>query len=502
LHEGSRTSHVENGQRMEQAYAQERERQARESALDSLSAKFGSKIKRLMGRRSTPGSTFEAYRLKSIRLTWNRYYQESIFAVVRVRIEVGQEYPALLENEALDELKQQIIGDIAAVDMTKRKEVEPEFTASGFRELLGDHYLDVARLTAIAQGQIEFARTKRDFLRRQVGLRFPLAVRVTLGISMQVAFWVCLLGPPFIELWLFRHQGPFLARAVNSAIGSFLMSYLFYNAYEDGLKMAMVRPVWTTVHPQRIPLRGPVPGPFRFVMSNFTLSFGFLYFGVLLFGRLTLFKGPDISDRFAWFWSATGSVLFIIFKFGQTGRGRKILLLRRFDRYLAQKAVRVLNPALRAYGEVITVEDKTLRKARNPFVPQMPGFPRSAPLETFTTTDEWQTEVNRRIAESDLIVIDVSEMSHWLAWEYLQSARSNEPRPIILVASTAYLSANRSALFRDFLKELKSLSGDAESLLASIEPPLAYSSSLANVVFTVRLYRRIRRLARLQSVIH
>jgi hypothetical protein len=151
---------------------------------------------------------------------------------------------------------------------------------------------------------------------------------------------------------------------------------------------------------------------------------------------------------------------------------------------------------------VTTAEDKTLREARNAWVSQLPGFPRSTPLETFKTTDEWHVDVKRRIAESDLIVIDVSEMSHWLAWEYLQSTRSNEERPTILVASAGYLAANRSALFREFLKELKSLSDDAESLLASVEPPLAYSGSLANVVFTVRLYRRIRRLARLQSVTH
>jgi hypothetical protein len=487
---------------MEQARAQERERLLRESAFHPLSVKFGSKVKKLRGQRWTAGSTTEAYRLKSIRLAWNRYYQQSIFAVVRVRIEVGQEYPALLENEALEKLKQEIIGEFTAVDMAKRKEVEPEFIASGFRELLGDHYLDVAHLIAVTQGQIEFARKKRDFLRSQAGLRFPLAVHVTLGITMEVAFWVCLLGPPIIGLWLFRHQGPFLVRAVCSVIGSFLMSYLIYNSYEDGLKMAMVRPVWTTVNPQRIALRGPIPGPFRFLMSNFTLSFGFLYFGVIVLGRLTIFRGPDVSHHFVWFWCATGTVLFLIFRFGQTGQGRKILLLRRFDSHLSRQAARVLNPALRAYGEVTTAEDKTLREARNAWVSQLPGFPRSTPLETFKTTDEWHVDVKRRIAESDLIVIDVSEMSHWLAWEYLQSTRSNEERPTILVASAGYLAANRSALFREFLKELKSLSDDAESLLASVEPPLAYSGSLANVVFTVRLYRRIRRLARLQSVTH
>jgi hypothetical protein len=487
---------------MEQSHAQERERLLRESAFRPFSVKFASKVKKLRGQRWTAGSTAEAYRLKSIRLAWNRYYQQSIFAVVQVRIEVGQEYPALLENEALEKLKQKLIGEITAMDMAKRKEVEPEFIASGFRELLGDHYLDVAHLTTVTQSQIEFAKKKRDFLRSQAGLRFPLAVHVTLGITMEVAFWVCLLGPPFIGLWLFRHQGPFLVRAVYSVIGSFLMSYLIYNSYEDGLKMAMVRPVWTTVNPERIALRGPIPGPFRLLMSNFTLSFGFLYFGIILLGRLTIFRGPDVSHHFVWFWSATGAVLVLIFRYRQTGQGRKILLLRRFDSHLSRKAVRVLNPALRAYGEVITAEDKTLREARNALVPQLPGFPRSAPLETFKNTDEWHEDVKRRIAESDLIVIDVSEMSHWLAWEYLQSTRSNDPRPTILVASAGYLAANRSALFREFLKELKSLSDDAESLLASIEPPLAYSGSLANVVFTVRLYRRIRRLARLQSVTH
>jgi hypothetical protein len=69
--------------------------------------------------------------------------------------------------------------------------------------------------------------------------------------------------------------------------------------------------------------------------------------------------------------------------------------------------------------------------------------------------------------------------------------------PIILVASARYLAARPTPVFRDFVNQLKRLSHDAEHLLASVEPPRAYSRSLLNAVFTVQLYRRILRLAQL-----
>ncbi len=65
------------------------------------------------------------------------YCQGIIRPLVRVRAEVGQEYPALLENEALEELEGEIIGPINATDITRRKEAEAEFEASRLPSSLG-----------------------------------------------------------------------------------------------------------------------------------------------------------------------------------------------------------------------------------------------------------------------------------------------------------------------------------------------------------------------------
>jgi hypothetical protein len=482
---------------MEQSSPQERERLRRESALQSLSPKIKAKIKKLSGSRWTAGSTAEAYRLKHLRLAWNMYCKQLIFAFVRVRIEVGQEYPALLENEALEELQKEIIDRVNSTDIVKRKEVEPEFEASGFPGLLGDHYLDVAGLVAFTQGQIRFARAKRDFRRTRSGLRFPVALQLLMFVTITATREVSWLGPPFIGLWLFRHQGPFLLRALYSILGSFLLCYFFYPAVRDGLMMAMVRPAWTSVNTTRVPLRGPIPGPVRLLMSNFTEAFLSIYFGILFLTRLTIFRNVTVS-HFAWFMSATMFVLYLAFKSGQIGRGRKILLLRRFDRHLSSEAKRVLAPVLTAYGEVETVNDKTLREAHDLWPPE--GVPTSAPLKAFSTTDRWPEDVKRKIAEADLIVMDVSDISAAIAWEFLQCVRHSEPRPIILVASARYLAAKRSAVFHEFVNELKGLSDDAESMLTSVHPPLAYSRSLVNLVFTVQLYRYIRRLTQLRRV--
>ncbi len=477
---------------MEPSSLAEQERLVRESALRSLRLmKIKAKIKKLSGSRYTAGSTAEAYRLKHLRLAWNIYYKQLIFDLVRVRIELGQEHPALLEDAALDALQKEIIDGILATDVVKRNEVEPQFAASGFPALLGKHYLDVARLTAFTQSQIKFARAKRDSLNYQAGLRFPMAVRLLLFTTIQVVLVVSLLGPPFIGLWLFRHQDPFLLRAILSIVGSFVLCYFLYPAVRDGLTLAMLRPAWTSPNPAMVALQGPIPGPFRLLMSNFTSGFVLLFFGIIFLARLT-FLSQATPSHFAWFISATSSVLYLTFKFGQRGQRRKILLLRRFDRHLSSQAKSVLRPALAAYGTVETAEDQTLRDADDGY--RLPGAPRPAPLETFSTTDRWTEDVERKIAETDLIVMDISEISPALAWEFLQAVRRSEPRPLILVASIRYLAAKRSAVFRDFVNQLKNLSDEAEALLASVEPPLAYSHSLLNVVFTVQLYRRIRRL--------
>jgi hypothetical protein len=481
---------------MEHSSPQERERLLRESALRSLSPQIEARIKKVSGLRSKPGSAAEALRLKGLRTAWNKYCQRIISTLVQVRIEVGQEYPALLEDEALHELQQEIIGRINATDIMRRKEAEAQFEASGLSRLLADHYLDVARLTAFAEKQITLAKTQREFLHYRSGLRFPAALQFVIFVALAATRELSWLGPPVVGLWFFRHHGPFLLRTWYSILGSFFMCTFFYPAVRDGLMMAMMRPAWTPVNPVSVALRGPIPGHLRFLMSNFTQAFVVIYFGSLFVTRLTILKALTQS-QFALFISAFSVVLYSTFKLAHKGQGRKILLLRRFDSHLSSEAKDVLNPTLIAYGKVETADDKTLHEG---FDLQTPGLPDSEPVEVFVTTGKWQEEVKKKIAESDLIVMDMSEISPALAWEFFQSVRHSEPRPIILVASARYLAAKRSTAFRDFVNKLKGLSDDAEALLASVEPPLAYSRSLVNLIFTVQLYRRIRRLAQLQHL--
>jgi hypothetical protein len=467
-----------------------------QSAVNQLRPRYERKIKALSAARWKPRSRLEAFRLKRLRVAWNLYYHELIRAIVRVRIEVAQDDPALTENEALGELQNEIVAYIKSVDSVRMKQVESEYAAAGLGELLADHYLDVADLTEFADTEIRYAKFKRDPEQGRVGLRFPAVVQFLVFGAIKILPVFCSLGPLLVGVWLLRDLGHLLLRTEFSILGSFLMCYFVYPAIRDGLLMVILLPAWISQNPLSIPLRGPLPNTLTLFVSNFSEAYVVVYLASLALARLTIWRGPDALQQWTWFASIASVILTCVFLYGQRKRGRNILLLRRFDRAVSLDVKKGLVPTLAAYGEVTTAKDGTFDRA---YVPQLEGLPQSRPASVLSfAREEWQEDVRKQIAQADLIVIDMSEISAAVAWEFLQSVRRSEPCPIILVSSARHLATNRSTLFRGVVSELNGYADDAESLVRSLEPPVAYSRSIINVVFSVRLYRRIRRMVQLQ----
>jgi len=478
--------------------SRQREQMLREPAVGELTKALAIKLKALRMDpvlRSDRGTTL---RLTQLRLAWNFYYLDIVRAFMRIRIALAKEDSSLLTDEALDELQNEIIDGINHADSLRKLGADRQFTTTVLGGFHGEHFLDVVRLSKRARHEIRGVKAQRDLERDKAVFRTPpLLTVLMLGViaASAVLSW---LGPLGFGVSLFRHSKSVLVSIFVVVLGVFVMRQFIHPAIRDGLIMAIMRPTWRVQNRRSATLRGPIPSIFTLVVSNTSEAYFFVYFGLLLMARVFVWTGPGPPAPYSWFASCLSVVLMATFGYGQTRRSRKsrkILLLRRFDRDVSKAVKRGLVPALTAYGEVTTVRDASFDRVIVPHADQMPTL--LPPSDLTFSNESWMEGVKAQIAESDLIVVDVSEISAAVAWEFLQTVSHSHGVPIILVSSAWHLGKHRSSLFRSFVGELAKQADDAEATLRSLEAPLTYSPSFINVVFSVRLYRRMRHLAEL-----
>jgi hypothetical protein len=176
-------------------------------------------------------------------------------------------------------------------------------------------------------------------------------------------------------------------------------------------------------------------------------------------------------------------------------RNAYFVLLRSFRPKVAFGIKSSIIPNLCAYGGVETASDTTFREA-------IPVNPEGAPLGDAKEVDlgpqEWGDRIKQMIETSDVIIFDITEISHWLAWELVQACRLRDPSVIIIVCQPGAVVAAQIPLFERLLQCLgQHIDAEAAiNLVQQLQPPIYYTDDLVNLTFCWQLYKRLQTIRR------
>jgi hypothetical protein len=169
------------------------------------------------------------------------------------------------------------------------------------------------------------------------------------------------------------------------------------------------------------------------------------------------------------------------------GGAPSIILLRRFHREISEPARSALVPILSVYGEVKTIGDPSYKNA-DPINVDWAPYGEAVVL---SQTPVWRDFVPEQIEASDLVVIDVGDVSKALAWELARCLEMKRGR-VLLVAPIKHLMWARGTVLDNLINALAPHVGDptkARELLRYTMRPLPYTEDSSNIVFSWRAYR-------------
>jgi hypothetical protein len=307
---------------------------------------------------------------------------------------------------------------------------------------------------------------------------------------------------PFVAFWVFLKHGYVWWHAMLFGIltwmfyiGIFLPIFMNANAM---IALWACPPPWKPMHPPA-DLPYPIATRFRLFMSEPILVFFLLLLvGVAVFGCISKLVpgGWDGWTRKAGVFVWVVLVRIVMVKIQSSARFHAwFVLLRSFRPKSAFGIKSSVIPSLRAYGEVETVFDDTISEAA-------PVNPEDVPLgdarEVRTDSDKWRDQVKQMIETADVVVFDVTEISHWLSWELAQAFRLRDHSIIILVCQPASVLIEETPLFERLQQSLSEHidAATASELIQRLQLPIFYTTDLLNLTFCWHLYKRLKSIAR------
>jgi len=328
-----------------------------------------------------------------------------------------------------------------------------------------------------------------------------IAVCVVLGRLR----WVC----PVVFAFLIYRFGASLA---GIAVGTAILSVLYFTYV---VPIAMSTGAMAVLLMEPMPWIETVAGTARigrifkarfssFLASNYV---EFYTASLALSAALASFLFPDVSP-----WSdaplgrklavvgilvSLNAVTRLIMLWCQSPRSGapSMILLRRFHSEVSAPAKSALVPILSAYGKVKTVGDPSYES----FEPiNVDGAPYGEAV-VLPQIPKWTAFVIDQIEASDLVVVDVSDMSDSLGWELAQCLEMKLGR-VLFVASIKHLMWARGTLLDSLVNALAPHVGHdpkrARDLLRCTMRPMPYTVDSSNIVFAWRVYRYFSKLSK------
>ena len=326
-----------------------------------------------------------------------------------------------------------------------------------------------------------------------------------------------LAGFPLITLVKLRFLFPFVVAYVAMQWGVTLINSVISVVIASGWFFVFVVPTMAHLSLLSGMVAAPHPWPERPTsdtrhlspapsLGSFLVSFPLptalvVNLGVLLLMWNAGYIGQHLSSWHTFFGVLVIALASAIFRIGfaivraNMAYKRKIGFFWRFNEETGWTLKNYLVPSFAAYGEVTALEDDNRRVYTDSRALEEDFTPRTDATIIHSTAD-WQEKVRQLIASADLIFVDVTNLSYWIAWELSECSKAAHRPIVILIAETETLHARynlvedvRSALGEHLPPE------EVELALQIQRPPLPYSCDASLIIFKWRLFCRLRRMA-------
>jgi hypothetical protein len=182
----------------------------------------------------------------------------------------------------------------------------------------------------------------------------------------------------------------------------------------------------------------------------------------------------------------------------------RAILLRKFENERQSNMLRnVVSPALGAYGKLVTLSDTSYEEGREPRIGQQEVA--DSVKDTFAQVEgvirnknqEWKLQVHEAILASDLVVVDVTQMTGSLGWEIAEALTLHDPESVLLICSLEGYTWEKLSLASTILARLDHEwreRGGAQQLglrFRRVLPPLVYTTYPSSLIFRLRLVGRL-----------
>jgi len=181
-------------------------------------------------------------------------------------------------------------------------------------------------------------------------------------------------------------------------------------------------------------------------------------------------------------------------------------LLRRFFAEEQARLLRaIVSPTLGAYAQITTLTDPAYSGGRErPLTRQQEAAESLKDLlahadRMITSSDStWRHTVSDALRTSNLVAIDVTEITPSIAWEIAESLSHHRPECILLLCNIEGYAADKlrlaSTIEAVIAEELAKRPQSVMERFHHLPPPLMYCNFPASLVFRVQLVRRIREM--------
>jgi hypothetical protein len=233
------------------------------------------------------------------------------------------------------------------------------------------------------------------------------------------------------------------------------------------------------------------------------MAFWFLGIGIL--GIVVIIAGSFAGDYAA--------PRIVIWLRNRSPAPLRTVILRRFEVKASEWMRRIVAPTFGAYGTVRTAFDSTYAEGRQrekiydlEEVEKIADALAQVDVAPRLQNETWRDDVVKMIGESDLCVVDISDLSEFVAWELGIAIHLKPVARIIPVAMSGRAVPTIADLER--MVRLAALTDRPSKLqgneclrdrLASIADPVIYGWFPRSTLFRLRIYLRLRRISMLEN---